>query len=235
MKQALGSHDFTAARAHLEAIRRVDRSYSGLAVLETSIRDAESAAARARESSLAEDKKRRDAQGMLERSRGLVHAEAIELLKQAAQLDANNREIPRELARRESEAAAEAAARRSPAAENAARTAIRQVLAQFTQVFNGDNRRKADGFKKLWPSMTPADLATLNGFDTDKAPMDWTGNLDRAEIRLNGTLTTASVTWTITFEGRDPRSRMIMREERTSTFELTGGPSWVITRVTVTR
>jgi serine/threonine protein kinase len=233
LKQALTARDTAAARGHLDAIRRLDRSYAGLVSLETALREAEAADARAREAAAA-DRNAKEAAGLLQKSRGLTHADAIPLLKQAVALDAANREISRELTRRESEAAAEAS-KRSPAAETAARSAVRQVLSQFVQVFNGDNGRKAEGFRKLWPSMTAGDLAALNALDTATAARDWTGPVDAAEIRFDNNLTSATVTWTVTLRGRDRGSNVISYEERTATFALTGGTAWVITRVIIAR
>ena len=201
-------------------------------------REVEAAEARARELAVAE-KNRRDALSLLQRSYGAGHADAIELLKQAAALDSSNRDVARELIRRESEAAAEA--KRSSAAEAAAHSAIRQVLSQFTQVFNGDNGRKSEGFRKLWPSMTGGDLAALNAYDTTASARDWTGAPDRADIRLNNLnnpnngLTSATVTWPITLRGRNRGSNLISYEEYTATFEMAGGATWVITRMSIVR
>ena len=233
MRQALTGRDFTAARSHLDAIRRLDRTYAGLGALETALREAEAADTRAREAAIA-DKNSKEAQALIQRSRGVGPSDAIEMLKQAAALDPSNRDVAREITRRESEAAAEAS-KRSPAAETAARSAVRQVVTQFTQVFNGDNGRKADGFRKLWPSMTPADLAALNALDKANAEREWTGAVDRADIRFDNNLTSATVTWTFTLRGKDRGSNVISYDERVATFELTGGATWVITRVSITR
>ena len=233
MKQALAARDTAAARGHLDAIRRLDRTYAGLGSLEAALRDAETVDARARELAAA-DRNNKEVQALLQRSYGVGHSDAIELLKQAAALDSSNRDVARELSRRESEAAAEAS-KRSPAAENAARSAVHHVLSQFTQVFNGDNGRKAEGFRKLWPSMTAGDLATLNAYDTAASTRDWTGTPDRADIRFDNSLTSATVTWTVTLRGRDRGSNLVSSDVRTATFEMTGGATWVITRVSITR
>jgi len=233
MRQALAGRDFTAARNQLDAIRRLDRTYAGLGGLETALREAEAADARARDAAIA-DRNSKEAQALIQRSRGVGPSDAIEMLKQAAALDPSNREVAREISRRESEAAAEAS-KRSPAAETAARSAVRQVVTQFTQVFNGDNGRKADGFRKLWPSMTPGDLAALNALDKPNAEREWTGAVERAEIRFDNNLTSATVTWTFTLRGKDRGSNVVSYDERLATFELTGGATWVITRVSITR
>jgi predicted Ser/Thr protein kinase/tetratricopeptide (TPR) repeat protein len=234
MRLALAGRDLTAARGHLDAIKRLDRTYSGLGSLETALREAEAAAdTRSREAAIAE-KNSREAEALLQRSRGVGPSDAIALLKQATALDPANRDVARELTRREAEAAAEAS-RRSPAAEAAAQSAVRQVLTQFAQVFNGDNGRKAEGFRKLWPSMTPGDLTALNALDKAGAERDWTGGVDRADIRFDNNLTSATVTWTFTLRGRDRGSNVISYDERTATFELKAGPAWVITRVAIAR
>lgn len=229
MKQSLAAGDTAGARGHLDAIRRLDQAYAGLGSLEAALRDADT---RARER-VAADRNSREAAALLQRSLGAKHADAIELLKQAAALDPSNRDVARELSRRESEAAAEVSKR--SAGEPVARAAVRQVLSQFAQVFNGDNGRKAEGFKKLWPSMTAGDLAALNAYDTADAARDWTGAPDRADIRFDSSLTSATVTWTITLRGRNRGSSLVSYEDRTATFEMTGGATWVITRVSISR
>jgi hypothetical protein len=59
--------------------------------------------------------------------------------------------------------------------------------------------------------------------------------VDRAEIRFDNNLTSATVTWTFTLRGKDRGSNVVSYEERVATFELTGGATWVITRLSITR
>ena len=120
------------------------------------------------------------------------------------------------------------------AARDAATPALRELLTQFAGVFNGDNNRKADGFRRLWPAMTPADLNMLNSYDTAEQPRDWPKDVSQVKIQLT-TPSRAIAVWPITLRGRDRGKNGSRTEERTAEIEFTLGSTWTIGKVTIKR